>query len=162
MRKVQRYMALNVGDKAPDFSLPASTGETISLDGLRGSRVVLYFYPKDDTPGCTREACSFRDNTDELTSSGIKVLGVSADSVQSHQAFVGKFNLPFPLLSDEGKEVISEYGAWGERQVRGQTVIGVKRMTYLIDQEGTIQQIWSNVTPDNHAQEILKAVKELE
>jgi peroxiredoxin Q/BCP len=152
---------LNVGDKAPDFSLPASTGDNISLKDLRGSTVVLYFYPKDDTPGCTREACSFRDSNDELISSGIKVLGVSADSVQSHRDFVGKFNLPFPLLSDEDKEVINGYGAWGERQVRGRTVIGIRRMTYLIDQEGAIRQIWANVTPDNHAQEILEAAREL-
>jgi peroxiredoxin Q/BCP len=96
-----------------------------------------------------------------LISSGIKVLGVSADSVQSHRDFVGKFNLPFPLLSDEDKEVINGYGAWGERQARGRTVIGIRRMTYLIDQEGAIRQIWANVTPDNHAQEILEAAREL-
>ncbi|HZA21553.1 MAG TPA: thioredoxin-dependent thiol peroxidase [Dehalococcoidia bacterium] len=152
---------LNVGDKAPDFSLPASTGETISLKDLKGSRVVLYFYPKDDTPGCTREACSFRDRNDELISSGIKVLGVSADSVKSHRDFSGKFNLPFPLLSDEDRKAIEEYGVWGQRQVRGRTVMGIRRMTYLIDQEGTIRQIWTNVTPDNHAQEILEAAEEL-
>lgn len=153
---------LNVGDKAPDFSLPASTGETISLKDLKGNQVVLYFYPKDDTPGCTREACSFRDSNDELTASGIKVLGVSADSVQSHQDFVGKFNLPFPLLADEDKKVIEDYGVWGERQVRGRTVMGIRRMTYLIDGEGVVRQVWPNVTPDNHAQEILEAARNLE
>jgi peroxiredoxin Q/BCP len=152
---------LNVGDKAPDFSLPTSTGETISLKDLKGSRVVLYFYPKDDTPGCTREACSFRDRNGELISSGIKVLGVSADSVKSHRDFSGKFNLPFPLLSDGDRKAIEEYGVWGQRQVRGRTVMGIRRMTYLIDQEGTIRQIWTNVTPDNHAQEILEAAEEL-
>src|SRR5919106_2568777 len=130
---------LNVGDKAPDFSLPASTGETISLKDLKGSRVVLYFYPKDDTPGCTREACSFRDRNDELISSGIKVLGVSADSVKSHRDFSGKFNLPFPLLSDEDRKAIEEYGVWGQRQGRGRAGMGIKPLTYLIEQAGTLR-----------------------
>jgi peroxiredoxin Q/BCP len=141
-------------------SLPASTGETISLNDLRGSKVVLYFYPKDDTPGCTREACSFRDTDAALRAAGIKVLGVSADTVDSHRQFAEKFSLPFPLLSDEEKGVINAYGIWGERQVRGQTIMGIRRMTFLIDEEGTIRKIWPNVTPDNHAQEILEAVQE--
>src|SRR5918996_1520563 len=115
-------MTLNVGDKAPEFSLPAATGETISLSDLAGSKVVVYFYPKDDTPGCTREACSFRDTNTELETAGVKVLGISADSVSSHQKFAEKFSLPFPLLADEEKVVINAYGVWGERQVRGQTV----------------------------------------
>jgi thioredoxin-dependent peroxiredoxin len=153
-------MALNIGDKAPDFSLPASTGETLSLNSLRGTKVVLYFYPKDDTPGCTREACSFRDTDVALQAAGIQVVGVSADTFDSHRQFVEKFSLPFPLLSDEEKRVINAYGVWGERQVRGQTIMSIRRMTFLIDEEGTIQKIWPNVTPDNHAQEILEAVQE--
>jgi peroxiredoxin Q/BCP len=153
-------MTLTIGDKAPDFSLPAATGETISLSDLAGSKVVVYFYPKDDTPGCTREACSFRDNNAELESAGVKVLGTSADSISSHQKFAEKFSLPFPLLADEEKGVINAYGVWGERQVRGQTVMGVRRMTFLIDEKGTIQKIWPTVTPDNHAQEILDAIRE--
>ena len=152
-------MALNIGDKAPDFSLPDSTGEDISLNELRGSKVVLYFYPKDDTPGCTREACSFRDTNAALQAAGIKILGVSADTVDSHRQFAEKFGLPFPLLADEQKEVINAYGVWGERQVRGQTMMGIRRMTFLIDEEGVISKIWPNVTPDNHAQEILEAVQ---
>jgi peroxiredoxin Q/BCP len=153
-------MTLNVGDKTPEFSLPVATGETISLSDLAGSKVVVYFYPKDDTPGCTREACSFRDTNTELETAGVKLLGISADSVSSHQKFAEKFSLPFPLLADEEKVVINAYGVWGERQVRGQTVLGVRRMTFLIDEKGTIQKIWPAVTPDNHAQEILDAIRE--
>jgi thioredoxin-dependent peroxiredoxin len=152
-------MTLKTGDKAPEFSLPASTGDTISLADLAGSKVVLYFYPKDDTPGCTREACGFRDMEVPLQSAGIKVLGVSSDSTDSHRQFTEKFSLPFPLLSDEKKEVINAYGVWGERQVRGQTIMGIRRMTFLIDEEGIIRKIWPNVTPDGHAQEILEAVQ---
>jgi peroxiredoxin Q/BCP len=154
-------MALKTGDKAPEFSLPSSAGGTISLADLAGNKVVLYFYPKDDTPGCTREACSFRDIDVSLQSAGIKVLGVSADSTDSHRQFAEKFSLPFPLLSDEKKEVINAYGVWGERQGRDQTVMGIRRMTFLIDEEGTIRKIWPNVTSDNHVQEILEAVQEM-
>lgn len=154
-------MALNIGEKAPDFSLPASTGETISLKDLLGNKVVVYFYPKDDTRGCTIEACGFRDNHTQLVNSGVKVLGISADSIQSHQEFSGKFNLPFPLLSDEGSEVIQTYGAWGERQRQGQSVMGILRVTYLIDETGTIRKIWPAVTPEDHAQEILDAIQDL-
>jgi thioredoxin-dependent peroxiredoxin len=154
-------MTLKTGDKAPEFSLPASTGDTVSLADLAGNKVVLYFYPKGDTPGCTREACGFRDMDVPLQFARIKVLGVSADNTDSHRQFAEKFSLPFPLLSDEKKEVINAYGVWGERQVRGQTVMGIRRMTFLIDEEGTIRKIWPNVTPDNHAQEILEAVQEM-
>ena len=109
-------MALEVGDPAPQFSLPASTGDTISLKDLEGKKVVLYFYPKDDTPGCTKEACSFRDADSELQSAGVVVLGVSADNLQSHEKFVNKYNLSFPLLADEDKAVATAYGAWGEKK----------------------------------------------
>ena len=150
-------MTLNVGDKAPEFSLPASTGETLSLKDLAGKKVALYFYPKDDTPGCTKEACGFRDADAQLKAAGIQVLGVSADNLGSHEKFVGKYELPFPLLSDGEKTVASAYGAWGEKKVRGRTVIGMKRMTFLIDEEGNLQRIWTTVKTEGHAQEVLEA-----
>ena len=150
-------MTLNVGDKAPEFSLPASTGETLSLKGLAGEKVALYFYPKDDTPGCTEEACGFRDADAQLKAAGIQVVGASADSLGSHERFVGKYGLPFPLLSDGEKTVASAYGAWGEKKVRGRTVIGMKRMTFLIDEEGNLQRIWTTVKTEGHAQKVLEA-----
>jgi len=152
-------MPLKVGDKAPVFSLPASTGKTISLQELAGKKVVLYFYPRDDTPGCTKEACGFRDTHEGLTAAGVEVLGVSADSLRAHAKFAEKYRLSFPLLSDAEKIVAIAYGAWGEKQVRGRTVIGMKRMTFLIDEGGTIQQIWSTVKPEVHATEVLEAIR---
>ena len=150
---------LNVGDQAPDFSLPASTDETMSLRELRGKKVALYFYPEDDTPGCTKEACGFRDASDELKAAGIQVLGVSADGLDSHRRFSDKFGLTFPLLSDEDKTTANAYGTWGEKQVRGRTVIGMRRMTFLIDEEGKVQKIWHTVKPEGHAEEVLKAAQ---
>ena len=150
-------MTLEVGDKAPDFSLPASKGETISLAGLKGKKVVLYFYPKDDTPGCTKEACGFRDADQELRAAGVEVLGVSADSLSSHQKFSNKFGLSFPLLSDSERVVANAYGAWGEMMVMGRKVIGMRRMTFLIDQESKIQKIWPKVKAEGHAAEVLEA-----
>ncbi len=152
-------MILSPGDKAPHFSLPASTGETISLSEAAGRRVVLYFYPKDDTPGCVKEACSFRDANDELRAAGVEVLGVSADSLKSHQRFVDKYELNFPLLSDEEKTVSTAYGAWGEKTAWGKTTVGMRRMTFLIDEEGVIRKVWPKVRPEGHAEEVLKAVK---
>ena len=150
---------LNVGDQAPDFSLPASTDETMSLRELRGKKVALYFYPEDDTPGCTKEACGFRDTSDDLKAAGIQVLGVSADGLDSHRRFSDKFGLTFPLLSDEDKTTANSYGAWGEKQVRGRTVIGMRRMTFLIDEEGKVQKIWHTVKPEGHAEEVLEAAQ---
>ena len=150
---------LNVGDQAPDFSLPASTDETMSLRELRGKKVALYFYPEDDTPGCTKEACGFRDTSDDLKAAGIQVLGVSADGLDSHRRFSDKFGLTFPLLSDEDKTTANAYGAWGEKQVRGRTVIGMRRMTLLIDEEGKVQKIWHTVKPEGHAEEVLEAAQ---
>ncbi len=152
-------MTLSPGDKAPHFSLPASTGETISLADAAGRKVVLYFYPKDDTPGCVKEACSFRDANDDLRAAGVEVLGVSADSLKSHRRFVEKYRLNFPLLSDDEKAVSTAYGAWGEKTVWGKTTMGMRRMTFLIDEEGTIQKVWPKVRPSGHAEEVLKAVK---
>ena len=151
-------MALEVGDPAPQFSLPASTGDTISLKDLEGKKVVLYFYPKDDTPGCTKEACSFRDANPELQTAGVVVLGVSADNLQSHEKFVNKYNLSFPLLADDDKAVATAYGAWGEKKRFGRTYVGLNRMTFLIDEGGKLQKIWPAVKAGGHAQEVLAAL----
>ena len=152
-------MTRNPGDKAPHFSLLASTGETISLSDAVGRKVVLYFYPKDDTPGCVKEACSFRDANADLRAAGVEVLGVSADSLKSHRRFVEKYKLNFPLLSDEEKTVSTAYGAWGEKTAWGKTTVGMRRMTFLIDEEGMIRKVWPKVRPDGHGEEVLKAVK---
>ena len=134
-------MPLKVGEKAPGFALPASTGQTISLQELARQKVVLYFYPRDDMPGCTKEACGFRDVHAALQAAGVEVLGGSADSVRTHTTFTAKYGLSFPLLSDADKIVATAYGAWGEKQVRGRMVIGMKRMTFLIDEGGAIHHL---------------------
>ena len=147
------------GDQAPDFSLPSSTGETVALKDLAGKKVVLYFYPKDDTPGCTKEACGFRDANVDLQQAGAVVLGVSADSLKSHAKFVGKYDLNFPLLSDEEKTVANAYGAWGEKNRYGRTYMGMNRMTFLIDEHGNLKKIWPKVKAEGHAAEVLEALK---
>ena len=152
-------MALKKGDKAPDFTLPASGGQDIALKDLAGKKVVVYFYPKDSTPGCTREACNFRDNYQALQQAGAVVLGVSADSVQSHDKFGAKYNLPFPLLSDKDKTMAAAYGAWGEKKLYGRTFMGMNRMTFLIDEKGDIEKVWTKVKPDRHGEELLEAIK---
>ncbi len=152
-------MALKQGDKAPDFTLPASGGQDIALKDLAGKKVVVYFYPKDSTPGCTREACNFRDNYQALQQAGAVVLGVSADSVQSHDKFGAKYNLPFPLLSDKDKTMAAAYGAWGEKKLYGRTFMGMNRMTFLIDEKGDIEKVWTKVKPDRHGEELLEAIK---
>ena len=152
-------MALHVGDKAPGFSLASSSGKEISLAGQLGKKVVLYFYPKDDTPGCTKEACGFRDLNKDIAEAGAVVLGVSADGIESHDRFIRKFDLNFPLLADEDKTVANAYGAWGEKEVNGKTVIGMIRKTFLIDETGGIQKTWPLVTPAGHAEEVLAAIK---
>ena len=154
-------MALSEGDKAPEFSLDSSTGETLSLSDLKGKKVALYFYPRDDTPGCTVEACNFRDSIEELTGAGIVVLGVSGDSIESHNQFIDKFDLNFPLLADEDKAVSNKYGVWVERIRDGKTSMGIKRVTFLIDEEGTIAKIWPEVKPDGHALEVLEAAQDI-
>mgnify|MGYP001072991963 CR=1 FL=1 len=150
-------MGLHVGDKAPEFALPSSAGGEVSLAGLRGKKVVLYFYPKDNTPGCIKEACGFRDADAELNEAGLVVLGVSADSIESHDKFAAKFGLDFPLLSDAEKIVSIAYGAWGEKNVYGKKTIGMKRMTFLIDEEGRLARVWPRVKPEGHAREVLEA-----
>ena len=152
-------MALQIGEMAPDFSLLASTGNTISLKGIIGKRVVLYFYPKDDTPGCTKEACGFRDTNDDLKDLGVVVLGVSKDSLKSHDKFINKYNLNFTLLVDENGTVSDLYGAWGEKKLYGKVYMGIRRMTFLIGEDGKIENIWFNVKPEVHAQQVLDSLK---
>jgi peroxiredoxin Q/BCP len=151
---------LKAGDKAPAFSLPADSGETISLKDLKGKPVVLYFYPKDDTSGCTVEACEFRDRWNEVKKSGAVVLGVSPDGVASHQKFKKKFSLPFPLLADEDHAVAEAYGAWGEKSMYGRKYQGILRSTFLI-RDGKIVQVFPKVKPQGHAAEVLAALNEV-
>jgi peroxiredoxin Q/BCP len=136
---------LAAGGPAPDFSLQADDGSTVSLAALRGKHVVLYFYPKDDTPGCTTEACDFRDNLAQLTSAGAVVLGVSPDSVKSHVKFKAKFELPFALLADTEHTVAEAYGAWREKSMYGKAYMGIVRSTFLIDANGVLRKVWDNV-----------------
>jgi len=154
-------MPITIHQKAPGFSLPDQTGKAHTLAEYAGRWVVLYFYPKDDTPGCTKEACSFRDSFAALTKAGIAVLGVSVDSVKKHAKFAEKYTLPFTLLSDEAKAVVELYGVWGKKKFMGREYMGTMRTTFLIDQQGKIAKIYENVKPDEHAQEILADVKAL-
>jgi len=152
-------MTLKEGDIAPDFSLPASNGENVSLNDYKGKKVVIYFYPKDDTPGCTIEACNFRDDYSEITDAGAVILGVSKDDIKSHNKFINKFDLPFLLLSDESTEMISAYEAWVKKKMYGKEYYGVFRKTYLIDEEGKIQRIWPKVDVKTHSKEIIDLIK---
>jgi peroxiredoxin Q/BCP len=146
---------LKEGTIAPDFTLPADGGAEISLSDYRGNQVVLYFYPKDDTPGCTTEACNFRDDYTEILAAGAMVLGVSPDSVNSHDKFKLKYELPFPLLSDPEHEIAELYGAWGEKKMYGRTYMGIIRSTFVIDRDGKIVKVFPRVRPKNHSQEVL-------
>jgi peroxiredoxin Q/BCP len=151
-------MPLNIGDPAPSFKALTTSGEEISLENLQGKKVILYFYPKDDTPGCTKEACGFRDQWSRYQEQGITVLGVSKDSVASHQKFAQKYTLPFPLLSDPDAAMASAYGVWGEKKFMGKTYMGVNRTTFLIDENGKIAHIWSKVKTDTHAEDVLSTL----
>jgi peroxiredoxin Q/BCP len=146
---------LKEGTTAPDFTLAADGGGEVTLSDYRGKQVVLYFYPKDDTPGCTTEACNFRDDYTEILAAGAVVLGVSPDSVKSHDKFKGKYDLPFPLLSDPEHKVAEQYGAWGEKKMYGKTYMGIIRSTYVIDRDGKIVKVFPKVRPKNHSQEVL-------
>ena len=154
-------MSPKVGAKAPEFSLQSDSGETVTLAGLKGKPVVLYFYPKDDTPGCTVEACEFRDTWADVKKTGAVVLGVSPDDVKSHEKFKTKFNLPFPLLADENHAVAEAYGAWGEKSMYGKTYDGILRTTFVIGPDGKIARVFEKVKPKGHAAEVLEAVREL-
>lgn len=149
------------GKKAPDFTLPSSEGGRVNLKKLRGKPVVLYFYPKDDTPGCTREACAFRDSQAALRKKGAVVLGVSGDSVASHEKFTGKYKLNFPLLSDADRAVAKEYGAWGEKVLYGRKFMGMIRSTFVIDAQGVVRKVFPRVRVDGHADQVLKALDAL-
>lgn len=147
---------LIVGAVAPDFSAPDQSGKTVSLADFAGQTVILYFYPKDDTPGCTTQACSFRDNHDLLIERGLNVLGVSPDSVKSHAKFAEKFQLPFPLLADEGHKIADAYGVWVEKSMYGRKYMANERATFIIDGEGTIAAIHHKVRPEEHVGDLLK------
>ncbi len=153
-----------VGEKAPSFELPAyPTGKKLKLSQFRGKQnVVLYFYPRDDTPGCTTEACNFRDHYEDLESDDTVVLGVSADTLASHEKFAKKFELPFPLLSDEAHETSQKYGVWVEKNMYGKKSWGIQRATFLIDKSGTIVRVWPKVKVDGHIDEVKEAISELE
>ena len=152
---------IEAGKKAPEFSLPASDGKTVSLKALRGRKVVLYFYPKDDTPGCTKEACAFRDTHAEILRAGAVVYGVSPDSVASHEKFRSKHKLPFPLLADSDKAVARKYGAYGEKVLYGKKVVGMIRSTFLIDADGIVRRVFPKVRVDGHAEAVLAALQDL-
>jgi thioredoxin-dependent peroxiredoxin len=148
------------GQKAPDFVLPSSEGKDISLSDLRGRPIVLYFYPKDDTPGCTKEACAFRDDYAQLKKQAV-LLGVSPDSVESHVKFRDKYKLPFPLLADPDKKVAKKYGAFGEKVLYGKKVVGMIRSTFVIDGDGVVRKVFPKVRVDGHAQKVAEALQQL-
>jgi peroxiredoxin Q/BCP len=145
------------GNAAPAFTAKTANGETVRLKDLRGQKVVLYFYPKDDTPGCTKEACSFRDAFAAFKKRGIEVLGVSPDSEASHKKFTAKYKLPFTLLADPDHSIADAYGVWGEKKFMGRTYMGVKRMTFLINEKGKIKKVFEKVKPEEHAKDVLEA-----
>ena len=149
---------LKEGDKAPNFKGLDQNGKEIGLSDFKGKKLVLYFYPKDDTPGCTKEACNLRDNHSLLMSKGFAVVGVSPDSTASHQKFIGKYELPFSLVADTEKTLLKSYGAWGEKNMYGKITEGVLRSTFVIDENGVIVKIFKKVQTDAHSEQILKAL----
>ena len=150
---------LSEGDPAPDFELESDDGETVRLSDLRGTQVVLYFYPKDDTPGCTTQACGVRDAWGEFERAGAVVLGVSPDSVSSHVKFKERYGLPFRLLADSDHAVADEYGVWGEKKFMGRTFMGVSRSTFVIAEDGTLKRVMHDVKPDTHADQVLETLR---
>jgi len=147
---------LKEGVKAPEFTAKNQQGKNISLTDFKGKKIVLYFYPKDNTPGCTAEACNLRDNYSDLLQKGFEVIGVSADSEKSHQNFISKYNLPFHLIADSEKEVIKKYGAWGEKKMYGKSYEGIIRKTFIIDENGMIEKIIEKVQTKDHTSQIFK------
>ncbi|PYJ01947.1 MAG: thioredoxin-dependent thiol peroxidase [Verrucomicrobia bacterium] len=151
-------LKLKEGDLAPDFTAATNGGGRVSLSDFRGKNVVLYFYPRDNTPGCTQEACAFRDELAAFKSKGAVVLGVSTDPVKSHDKFAEKYGLPFPLLADEDKKIVCAYGVWGQKNFMGRKYLGTHRVTFLIGPDGRIQKVWSAVKPQHHGREVLAAL----
>ena len=150
---------LAIGNKAPELAIPDQDGKTVTLKDLKGKQVVLYFYPKDDTPGCTKESCDFRDSMASIKKTGAVILGVSLDGQASHQKFIKKFSLPFPLLSDESKTVSKAYGVYKEKSMYGKKYWGIERSTFVIDKDGTLKSIFRKVKVDGHVDEVLAALK---
>ena len=148
-------MDLKVGDKAPDFSLRDQNGNSVSLDGYLGKKVIVFFYPKDDTPGCTVEVCNFRDDFELYEEKNAVLLGISKDGEESHKKFISKFNLPFTLLCDEDHAIAEAYGAWGEKSMYGRKYMGIFRTTVVVDAEGNVEQIYEKVKPKDHSKELL-------
>jgi len=154
-------MSVDVGDKAPSFTLPADGGGEVSLKDLKGKTVVLYFYPKDDTSGCTAEACAFRDALPDFSKMEAEIIGISRDPVKSHDKFKAKYDLTFPLVSDEDGTVCEAYGTWVEKSMYGRKYMGIERSTFLIDGKGVIRNVWRKVKVPGHADEVLKAAQAL-
>jgi len=151
---------LKEGMKAPAFKGIDQDGMTVKLSDFKGKKVVLYFYPKDDTPGCTAEACNLRDNYGDLIKKGFAIVGVSSDSVKSHKGFAGKYSLTFPLIADDSKKIINDYGVWKEKKHYGKTYFGIVRTTFIIDEKGNIEKIISKVETSNHTEQIFKLLKQ--
>ena len=151
---------MKVGQKSPDFSVADDSGKTVKLSDFKGRKVVLYFYPKDDTPGCTKEACNFRDGIAQIRKRGAVVLGVSADSAESHSKFKAKFDLNFSLLADTEKKIVGSYGVWKEKSMYGRKYMGIERTTYVIDKDGRISHIFPKVKVADHYDEVLQALGE--
>jgi peroxiredoxin Q/BCP len=151
-------LKLKEGDPAPDFAATTNDGGKVSLSDFKGKNVILYFYPRDNTPGCTKEACAFRDEFAQFKKKGAVVLGVSTDSAKSHARFIEKYKLPFTLLADEDKKIAQAYGVWGEKKFMGMKYIGIHRVTFLIGPDGRIKKIWPKVKPAEHAAEVLETL----
>jgi peroxiredoxin Q/BCP len=149
---------LSVGDKAPAFKTTDQDGKPVALSDYKGKKIVLYFYPKDDTPGCTKEACNFRDAWPKLRRKKVEVLGVSVDDAKSHRKFADKFSLPFTLLADTDKKIVNDYGVWGEKSLYGRKFMGTNRVTYLIDEKGKVAAVWPKVKVDDHVDEVIEAI----
>lgn len=152
---------LDIGDKVPDIRLPSSSGKDVSLTDYKGKKIVLYFYPKDDTPGCTTEACEFRDAIKSYEGLNTVIIGVSKDSLKSHDKFMAKYNLPFELLSDEDLKLMELFGVWKEKTMYGKTFLGVNRSTFLIDEKGVIVKAWRNVKVSSHVADVLDEIKKM-
>ena len=154
-------MSVEAGQPAPDFTLPATGGRSVSLAAMRGRPFVLYFYPRADTPGCTKEACAFQDALPQLANIGVDVIGVSKDDLKSLEKFAEKYHLRFPLASDQGTHVAEDYGVWVEKNMYGKKSMGMERSTFLIGKDGRVARIWRKVKVDGHAQKVMEAAKQL-